>query len=578
MSVNQQTLKLIKRSLRANFLKTPEETKELALQYGLWDWLKKDIYEKVKISLARKDANTFIEGIMISPETQEAIKQESFHREWQGLITDEKRVLICAPRSHGKTIQVAGRIVWELGKNPNIRIKIIGSGDDKAKEILGLVKDIIRDNEFCHKVFPNLIINTKQFDTSEKFFVYRSIQQRDPSVEASGWSSAGAGGRADILVCDDVVDPRNAIINPTLREQVKEVVKSTWFSLVSVRGQIIWICTPYHKLDASHEFKSMSISYDQYKTGLTPNNNTPWVCWWTPAIRYVERMDPETGDPLLQPKIDPVTNSPVTDPESGIVTYESIKDEIILWPNYWSKERLLDRRATIGARTFDRQFLLNSMSDEERTFAEASLRNAFDITRRNIGDDIPDSWPTFGGIDLASTLSERGAWTVIWTVARNPDNRKIYLKEMIRKKIRFTQVLGEIERAFERHKWRKAFVESNGFQMAVEDSMANMDEYIHIPIEGFTTNAFNKHDQMMGLPGLDTAFDKGLIQIPAARLDKDGQLPSDDGSDIAIFLNELRTHPGGENSDTVMGFWFAYRAAIEGNDSFVASYLAALAE
>ena len=70
---------------------------------------------------------------------------------------------------------------------------------------------------------------------------------------------------------------------------------------------------------------------------------------------------------------------------------------------------------------------------------------------------------------------------------------------------------------------------------------------------------------------MNVAFEKGHFAIPAARF----PLSGDDLTPIAILMNELHTHPGGEFSDTIMALWFAWGAALKGGGAFEDAYLKA---
>ena len=516
------------------YLQDPHEGEIVARNYGLWDSLSDAILHPLQIRCCWEDVNAFIEYVFVDAETGKCVEQQDFHKEWQVLITKNDRVMIVAPRGHGKTVQIIGRVIWELGHNPNLRIKIIAAADDKAKEILGLIRDYISDSDKVHEIFPHLEIDSKRGDRVTDFFVKRTIKQRDPSVDAAGVLSAGAGGRADLLVCDDVVDLKNSVINPAMREQVIKAVQETWFSLVSANGQIVWICTPYHVADATHVLKA---------TGA-------FTLWLMPAIKYDWCVDDE-GNPI----VDPDTNQ-----------QKVIKK--ILWADKWSEAKLEKRRQDVGERVFARQYLLNAMSDEERTFPERSLGHSFDPTRADVGDDVDVEWVTYGGVDLASAFGRKNAWTVIWTLALNPHDNKLYFKEMYRRRMSFPDTVAAVIQQYRKHNWRLGKVENNAYQQAVIDAVAEQDR--SIPIEPFTTGQ-NKADEKVGLPGMAVAFEKGKFAIPSARF----PLAPDDLSMIAVLMNELRTHPGGEFSDTVMALWFAWSAAMSGSGDFEDAWLEA---
>jgi hypothetical protein len=537
-------------------LSDPVEGERIAKEFGLWSIVRDTILKPLRLVLARKDVNHFLEYVIEDPETLEYAKQQSFHKEWQALITEFKRVLIVAPRGHGKSIQLITRIVWEIGKNPNIRVKIIGSSDDKAKEVLGLVKAMIKNSERVHEVFPDLRIDDELGDTKAAFFVVRSnVTMRDATCEASGVLSTGAGGRADLLVCDDVVDMKNSVINPALRDQVIRTVKETWFSLVAATGRIVWIATPYHVADATHNLRDEGASI--------------WHIWWKPAIKYTLLWD-EEGEPIMEEVLDEESGEKIIDPRTGKIKLKQAVSTEYLWPEKWNAKTLADKKIEVGPRVFARQYLLNAMSDDERTFPDANLAKSYDFTIHDIGVGIEDEWATFGGIDLASALGKKAAYTVVCTLALNPNNGRLYIKSLYRKRMGFTKTIEVIVDEFTRHKWRNAFCENNGYQKAVEDSMD--ENFKSIPIAGFHTSATGKADALVGLPGMSVAFSKGLFAIPAAHF----PLADDDTSDLGILMQELATHPGGEFSDTVMALWFAYRAAIEGQGDYQDSYISAV--
>jgi len=524
-------------------LRDPQEGQRIAEEFGLWDEVKEAIEKPLRLSLCYDDVNAFIEYAIEDPETGLPAEQQDFHIEWQDMISKEKRVEIVAPRGHGKTIQVAARVVWEIGRNHNIRVKIIGSSDDKAKEILGLVRNMIKNSPKVQEVFPGIEIDEDRGDTQGSFFVKRSnVTMRDPTCQASGVLSAGAGGRADLLVCDDVVDMKNAIINPSMREQVIRTVKETWFSLVSASGRIVWIATPYHLLDATHD--------------LRDNAGDLWKVWWKPAIRYELQYDEESR-PIMIPDPD----QPGKEKQAVKTTY--------LWPSKWNDATLADKRIELGERVFARQYLLKAMSDDERVFPETSLERSYCRELAYIGEGIEPDWPTFGGLDLASSLGKRAAWTVLVTLAKNPVNGKLRIKSILRKKMGFSKTIDHLTAEWSEHHWSVLYVESNQYQTAVIDALDT--NHKHIPVQAFRTGV-NKNDEMVGLPGMNVAFGKGLFEIPAARF----PLAPEDTSDLGVLMTELQSYPGGESKDVIMALWFAYRASVENSGDFEESYIQAI--
>ena len=118
--------------------------------------------DDLRIQQARKDPNAFIEYCF--EDKNGPLKQAELHRVWQSEIahpvwnpTGNVRAMIIAPRDHGKTTQIpVGRALWEIGNDPNLRIKIACQSDRKAVERLFEITDHMERNERVKKVFPHL--------------------------------------------------------------------------------------------------------------------------------------------------------------------------------------------------------------------------------------------------------------------------------------------------------------------------------------------------------------------------------------------------------------------------------------
>lgn len=534
--------------LKEKFLTHPKETKKLAKEFGFWDELKATLEFPVLKTACQKDVNVFGEYILADNETGEPIKQQDFHKEWQVMFQRNKFTLIGAPRGHGKTIQVVLFIIWSLGNNPNLRIKIIGATDPKSEEIFALVKEYIQQNEKVRQIFPNLVVDPLKKNTKNQFFLRRKVPGRDPSLECAGVLTAGAGGRADILICDDICDFSNSVGSPETREKIKQAIKEVWFSLVSSTGRVIWVCTPYHKADATHDLKDAK--------------DTIFDVWWQPAIQYVIQYD-ENGQPLEDEAGRPITK------------------KILLWPDKWGEEQLESKRRSLNNdRVFARQYLLQTMSDEERTFSEEIIKmcqdpNIIDIGEIAAGERIPDYWPTYAGIDVASSMSKnkskKSAFCVIFIFARNPETGKLYPKEVWRKKAMFPDFVKNIVALFEKHKWYMAYVETNATQLMLKEHLD--DIAAHIPLEPFQTGT-NKIDPEIGLAGMASVMGKKHIVLPAA----DYPYAKDDQRAIGLLYDELENHPNSDYQDIIMAMWFAWRASQLGNKNFEEGYLQALEE
>lgn len=206
------------------------------------------------IRLARTSFPAFME-YAFTDDKGNTFAQQWFHDEWADGMDWYDRLMIIAPRDHGKTSQIVGRAIWELGRNPDLRIKIVCASDGRAKERLFEIVQHIEQNPRVREVFPDLKQAASGEWSKHKIVVQRNTMHRDASIEAIGITSTVTGGRADLLIADDVVDRRNALAAPAMREQIKQAWKSDWTNLLEPGARIWYICTLWHKDDLSHMLK-----------------------------------------------------------------------------------------------------------------------------------------------------------------------------------------------------------------------------------------------------------------------------------------------------------------------------------
>ena len=182
--------------------------------------------------------------------------QGVLHKRLHDHLSSHDNCYIELPRGHGKTSQMVSRCAWEIGRNPNVRIKYIQQSDRDASKTTALIKNIIESPKY-QAVFPH-IEPVKDFWGNTDFKVKCDTWQRDSTMEAKGIFGR-AGGRADILIADDVCDLRNAIQQPSLRNQVKEFWANNWLPMrdfTSGKKPKTWkIGTCYHVDDITADWR-----------------------------------------------------------------------------------------------------------------------------------------------------------------------------------------------------------------------------------------------------------------------------------------------------------------------------------
>ena len=146
-----------------------------------------------QLEAARRDVNAFIELVGQGPGGR-PLRQDQVHREWQDLWTQHDRGVLFAPIGHGKTTQLRLRLLWEIGRNPNIQIAFVGASERHPKRVLRALKaDIERDHRL-RQVFPQL----EQAEPWGATEIQVQRDSRDPDVTLAVYGLLGKllGSRA----------------------------------------------------------------------------------------------------------------------------------------------------------------------------------------------------------------------------------------------------------------------------------------------------------------------------------------------------------------------------------------------
>jgi predicted phage terminase large subunit-like protein len=263
---------------------------------------------------ARLDPNAFAE-LCFTDAADRPLVQAPVHRDLQAFLTAQPYALVELPRDHGKSVQVCIRLLWELGYRPNLRIKLVCASEALAAERCRFLRQAVETNPRVPLVFPDLAPGRPWGQTH--FTIERPANAIGPSVAAIGVGTASTGARADLLVCDDIVDVR-ALYSAAERERVKTFFHENLMNQLEPDGRFWGLFTPWHPDDLNSALKK------------------------NPAYQLFRRA---VGDNL-----EPV------------------------WPEKWSRRRLEQRRQQIGSLAFARAYRLVCVPAEDVTIRPAWVR------------------------------------------------------------------------------------------------------------------------------------------------------------------------------------------------------------
>lgn len=164
---------------------------------------------------------------------------------------------VLLPRDHQKSRMAAYRAVWEITKNPAIRIMYVSSTSMLAIKQVKFIKDILT-SPIYRKYWPDMVNpdpGAREKWTETEFNVDHPLRKteaiRDATLVAVGMTTNIVGLHCDLMVLDDLVTPENAYT-----ETGREMVKTKYSLLASIEGadaREIVVGTRYHPTDVYSE-------------------------------------------------------------------------------------------------------------------------------------------------------------------------------------------------------------------------------------------------------------------------------------------------------------------------------------
>jgi hypothetical protein len=299
------------------------------------------------------------------------------------------RRMVQAWRGAAKTFITCAYVLWRLYRNPNERVRIVSANEDKAIENATFIRRLIDEVPQLHFLRPKA-----GRDSVLAFDVGPADAQPTASVTCTGITGQLTGGRATIIVSDDVEVPKNSFTE-TMREKLAELIKEYDALVVPEGFDIIVLGTPQTEQSIYRLLRERG-----YDCRIWP------VRYPSPGeeIRYGGALAPDLVADLA------------ANPALAGTTVE---------PTRFSEADLLGREASYGRSGFALQFMLDTtLSDNLRYPLKLSDLIVMDIAPdqgpvrveytgdpRNAINDLPN--PGFSGDRFYRPLhisDERAAW------------------------------------------------------------------------------------------------------------------------------------------------------------------------
>jgi len=188
--------------------------------------------------------------------------------EWWNRKQKKDYQLVLLPRDHQKSAMIAYRVVWELTKNPALRILYVSSTSGLAVKQLKFIKDILTSPiyRFYWPEMVNAEDTKREKWTETEISIDHPLRKkeaiRDPSIFTAGLNTNIVGMHCDIAVYDDVVVDESAY-DETSRNKLRDQV-SYLSSIAGTDSQVWAVGTRYHPLDLYADFQAQHVEiYDE---------------------------------------------------------------------------------------------------------------------------------------------------------------------------------------------------------------------------------------------------------------------------------------------------------------------------
>ena len=193
-------------------------------------------------------------------ETGQKYETPDFQEKWVNSIANNiaegGNLMILSPPRHGKTELLIHFAIWQICRNPNVRIMWVGGNEDIAKNAVGSVLDHLDSNdklieEFCG---PGQTFRPKSRSGKNWSQTAFSVATRNVTgIKSPTMVAVGKGGKilsrdCDLIIADDIED-FGSTAQPSGRAATKRWWTTTLSSRVEAHTAVVVIGSRQHSDD-----------------------------------------------------------------------------------------------------------------------------------------------------------------------------------------------------------------------------------------------------------------------------------------------------------------------------------------
>ena len=455
-------------------------------------------------------------------ETGEKYETADFHLNWIENIEDSiengKELLILSPPRHGKTELLIHFAVFQIMKNPNIRIMWVGGNEDIAKNAVASVLDQLDENDrlkedFCPpgKSFKPDNRSGKNWSQNQFTVGTRTV----PGIKSPTMVAVGKGGKilsrdCDLIIADDIEDHQTTM-QPGARENTRQWWTTTLSSRKEEHTAVVVIGSRQHSDDLYHHL----LSNESFMTIVETAHNI--------TCNLPDHLEEEHQECMLWP---------------GKRTYK------------WLMSRMQAAETTGGRQIYEMVYYNQAYVEGTQIFTMDMIDQCMrpDLS---IGQ-IPGSLHLVAGLDPASSGYQAA---VLWGI--NAMKGELFLIDIENRQgggvKHALQIMSDWYQKYDLQHW---IIEENGFQTAIRQDEKIKDFVLRggITMQGHVTGK-NKHDPMYGVGSMAGLFEAQKIFLPTGNSESLAKVNSY-RQQLLYFDGKPVSTRNKEKTDLVMAAWF----------------------
>lgn len=371
-----------------------------------------------------------------------------FHKEWINMILSNHRNCIICSRDHGKSILVSLVYpLWHMIFSPQINPldKIDNYNTVIVSNSQNQSTELI--SRIKTEIETNDYLSTISFDRTNKARVKMLEKGNRNKIDSLSFGSSIRGLHPRIVIVDDPLNERDSLAT------IYKFFFADMLPLVKHDGYMHVVGTPF--------------SFDDL---------------------YSELKKPEK--------------------HFNVATYPAINGdtEEVLWPERWSYEDLMERKALQGDWLFSQEYLCNPVDDSTSIFP-ADLVNGCIDTRIGFQEYPRSDCRYTIGVDWSIGTKSSSDYAVV-TVLEDDMKGHVRIANVWREnQVDYDVQIDALLKFNDFYKPSRIFIEDNAFQAIFKQILSKQK----IPVKGYTTTQKNKEKDVFAL---HSAFENKRLTLP----------------------------------------------------------------